>query len=708
VWFARATGLIKLWGLCVTAGVLLAAMLFPVFCGVGLASNRATDTVNETSGELAKADPQMVTTILDKDGGLIAYLYDQYRIPATSAQINNTMKVAIVAVEDKRFYEHHGVDWHGIVRAAAKAGVEDQATEGASTLTQQYVKNYLAYVVGDADQDAYAQATAHTVARKLREARIALELEQRESKDEILTGYLNVVPFGNKTYGVGAAARTYFNTTPDKLTVPQAALLAGLVNRPSALNPGKSPDEALQRRDMVLDRMRENGAFGDPDDPAARQMAEGYKKAPLGVASPISVPASDCVGVGEGVKDGFFCRYVEEYLARAGLPTDKLKRGGYTVRTTLDRHATDVAKQAAESQVPKTTKGIANVMSIVQPGTDKHRVRALVANRDYGNNARAGQTSYDLPAQMIPFGAGSIHKIFTSAAALEKGHRISDILPTPYQYTSSVFKGGGSGCPSAGHGERWYCLHNAGPNYPPQMTLQDALATSPNTGFVWLEEQVGVPAAVDMAVRLGMRSLATTPDPEVRNSHRTIAQANAEEPRPSFTLGPTPTNVLELSNVAATLMSGGVWCPPTPIEQVLDRNGRPVPLTEPGCQQVISTPIANSLANGLSKDDQSGGTSAAAAAAAGWNRPVMAKTGTTQDYKSAGFLGATPQLAGAVLAFTDGSSPRPICDTDPPSLCGEGNIYGGKVPARTWYQTMNTLLAGQPALPLPPLDPRYQ
>ncbi|WP_225978134.1 transglycosylase domain-containing protein [Gandjariella thermophila] len=689
-----------------TAGVLLAAMLFPVFGGVGLASNRATDTVNEMSGELAKADPPMVTTILDKDGGLVAYLYDQYRIPVSSAQISNTMKAAIVAVEDKRFYEHHGVDWHGIARAAAKAGVEDQATEGASTLTQQYVKNYLAYVVGDADQDAYAQATAHTVARKLREARIALQLEQRESKDEILTGYLNVVPFGNKTYGVAAAARTYFNTTPDKLTVPQAALLAGLVNRPSALNPGKSPEEALARRNMVIDRMRENGAFGNPADASARQIAEDYKKAPLGVVSPLSVPASDCVGIGEGAKDGFFCRYVEEYLAKAGLPTDQLKRGGYTIRTTLDRHATDVAKQAAESQVPKTTKGIANVMSIVEPGTDKHRVRALVANRDYGNNASAGQTSYDLPAQMIPFGAGSIHKIFTSAAALEQGHRISDILPTPYLYTSSVFKGGGSSCPSAGYGEHWYCLHNASPNYPPQMTLQDALATSPNSGFVWLEEKVGVPAAVDMAVRLGMRSLATTKDPE--RTGKTIADAVKSENRASFTLGPTPTNVLELSNVAATLMSGGVWCPPTPIEQVLDRNGKPVPIREQGCQQVLSTPIANSLVVGLSKDDQGPGTSAAAAAAAGWNRPVMAKTGTTQEYKSAGFLAATPQLAGAVLTFADGSAPRPICDTDPPSLCGEGNIYGGKVPARTWYQTMNTLLAGQPVLPLPPVDPRYQ
>jgi membrane peptidoglycan carboxypeptidase len=704
VGFARATGLIKLCGLCVTAGVLLAAMLFPVFGGVGLASNRAADTVNEMSGELAKADPPMVTTILDKDGGLVAYLYDQYRIPVTSAQISNTMKAAIVAVEDKRFYEHHGVDWHGIARAAAKAGVADQATEGASTLTQQYVKNYLAYVVGDADQDAYAQATAHTVARKLREARIALQLEQKESKDEILAGYLNVVPFGNKTYGVGAAARTYFNTTPDKLTVPQAALLAGMVNRPSALNPGKSPDEALARRNMVIDRMRENGAFGNPTDPATRQMAEDSKKTPLGVVSPLSVPAADCVGTGDGAKDGFFCRYVEEYLAKAGLSTEALKRGGYTIRTTLDRHATDVAKQAAEAQVPKTTKGIANVMSIVQPGTDKHRVRALVANRDYGNNAAAGQTSYDLPAEVIPFGAGSIHKIFTSAVALEQGHRISDILPTPYQYTSSVFKGGEDNCPSAGHGDHWYCLRNASSNYPPQMTLQDALATSPNTGFVWLEEKTGVPAVVDMAVRLGMRSLATTPDGSVKG--KTIAEAN--KGNGAFTLGPTPTNVLELSNVAATLMSGGVWCPPTPIEQVLDRNGKPVPLKEPGCQQVLSTPIANSLVVGLSKDDQGGGTSALAAAAAGWNRPVMAKTGTTEVSMSAGFLAATPQLAGAVLTYADGSSPRPICDTDPPSLCGAGNIYGGKVPARTWYQTMNTLLAGQPALPLPPVDPRYQ
>ncbi|MBY8851505.1 transglycosylase domain-containing protein, partial [Saccharothrix sp. MB29] len=225
-------------GLCLMAGVLLAALLFPVVGGLGLASNRAADTVDQTSAELTEAELPLVSTVLDMNGDAIAYLYDQYRIPVRSEDISDTMKAAIIAIEDKRFFDHAGVDWQGIARAAAKAGVDGETSQGASTLTQQYVKNYLAFVVGKGSDEAYEKATEATIGRKISEARIATQLEQQMTKDEILTAYLNVVPFGNGTYGVGAAARTYFDTSPDELTVPQAAMLAGLVNEPSRLNPG--------------------------------------------------------------------------------------------------------------------------------------------------------------------------------------------------------------------------------------------------------------------------------------------------------------------------------------------------------------------------------------------------------------------------------------------------------------------------------------
>jgi membrane peptidoglycan carboxypeptidase len=206
-----------------------------------------------------------------------------------------------------------------------------------------------------------------------------------------------------------------------------------------------------------------------------------------------------------------------------------------------------------------------------------------------------------------------------------------------------------------------------------------------------------------MAYRLGMRQSLMARDA----GGSTISEAVKKQRRGSYTLGPEPTSPLDLANVGATLMSGGKWCPPTPIDAVLDRNGTPVKLPEAPCEQVVPEGLANSLAVGLSKDDQPGGTAFAAAKDANWTRPILGKTGTTTANRSAGFIGATPQYSGAVLVWPDGARPAPICDTDPPQLCGNGNIFGGKVPARTWFTAMAPLHEGLPVRPLPPTEPRY-
>ncbi|WP_346158490.1 biosynthetic peptidoglycan transglycosylase, partial [Nonomuraea recticatena] len=289
---------LKLLGLCVLAGVLLAGALFPAVGALGVVSNQASDTVDSISSDLVTTDPPLITTITDRDGAPIAYLYDQYRVLVPPEDISPTMKAALVSVEDRRFYEHQGVDWKGTTRAALTNQFSGSVTQGASTLTQQYVKNYLAFVVGKGSDEAYEKATAATMARKLSEARIAMQLEQKMTKEEILTAYLNVVPFGNGTYGVGAAAQTYFNTTADKLTVPQAALLAGLANRPSALNPEAGADAAMERRNTVIDYMRNNGAFGE-DTARADQLTEEYKAAPIGVVEDLKLLPMGCVGAGD-------------------------------------------------------------------------------------------------------------------------------------------------------------------------------------------------------------------------------------------------------------------------------------------------------------------------------------------------------------------------------------------------------------------------
>ncbi|GJF03598.1 putative bifunctional membrane-associated penicillin-binding protein PonA2/glycosyl transferase [Pseudonocardia sp. D17] len=677
-------------GLCLLAGVVAAGMAFPFAAGVGLLSNDAGDGVNNSSTDLLDGALPLRTTILDSAGEPVAYLFDQNRQAVTADQISPAMKAAIVAIEDRRFYQHQGVDWQGTMRAVIANSASGDVVQGASTLTQQYVKNYMLYVEAKTDSERL-KATEQTPARKLKEARIALQMERSLSKEDILTRYLNIVFWGNGAYGIASAARTYFGTTADKLTVAQAALLAGMVRSTTAFDPVANPQAALDRRNLVITQMREQGMI---DDAQAREAVAS----PLGVVSPLNVQPNGCIGAGDA---GYFCKYVVEYLSEAGFPVDQLTRGGYTIRSTLDRGMLQKMKASLDAEVPPTQPNVANVMSLVQPGQDKHRVLAMGSSRTFGLDASKQQTSYGLPYQPVNLGAGSVYKIFTAATALEKGLGINYTLAVPPSgYASPIYiDGNGRPVPVA----------NAG-NYPDRMTLTDALATSPNTAFVKLEEFTGVPDVVDMSVRLGMKSLATTPfvDPNTRRrTDRSIAEVTKAQKLASFTLGVTPTSVLELANVGATLYSAGKWCPPTPIESVTDAAGRPVPVIEAPCEQAVEPELANTLVNALSKDDLIG-TAAGAARQVGWNRPMLGKTGTTQQHKSAAFVGAVPQLAGAVITFDNSNAPKPLCDgAGAPFACRSGNIFGGKTPAETWFGAVTPILEGQPVLPLPPTADRF-
>jgi membrane peptidoglycan carboxypeptidase len=682
----------KLLGLCVVAGVLVSGMVFPFALGLGVASNNAADQMASQSADLIGEQLPSATTVTDSTGTPIAYLYDQNRTPVPFEKISPAMKAAVIAIEDRRFYDHQGVDWPGTIRAMVANSASGDVVQGASTLTQQYVKNYQLYVAARTEADRL-KATEQTPARKLREVRMAMRLERTLTKDQILAGYLNIVFLGNNSYGVAAAAQTYFNTTPDKLTIPQAALLAGMVRSTSGYDPVSHPKAALDRRNVVIKAMEEQGMI----TPA---QADEATAAPLGVVEPLATRANGCLGAGDA---GYFCKYVVEYLTEAGFTAEQLHRAGYTIRTTLDPNALRQLKSAVDAIVPPAQPHVANAMSLVQPGSTKHRVLAMAANRTFGLRGDRGETSYGLPYQPVNLGAGSIYKIFTAATALEKGLGINYVMEVPPSgYASPIYRdGGGHPIPVA----------NAG-NYPSRLTMQQALAQSPNTAFVKLEEFTGVAPVVDMAVRMGMRSLATTAfvDPaNGRRTNRSIAEVTKDLGLASFTLGVTPTSILELSNVGATLASGGIWCPPSPVEQVTDAAGRPVPVTELPCERVLPEGLANTLLTALS-DDLVNGTAAASARSLNWTRPTAAKTGTTEWHQSAGFVGIVPQAAGAVITFDDSRSPRPLCDPggdNPPVACSSGNIFGGKAPARTFLTAMNGYLAGQPALPLPPPDRKY-
>ncbi|MFI9381139.1 transglycosylase domain-containing protein [Kutzneria sp. NPDC052558] len=694
-------GLVKLVGLCLLAGVLVAGMLFPTVGALGVVSNRASDTVDATSADLVTTDPPLMSVVEDRNGAPIAYLYQQYRVNTPADQIAPVMKAAIVAIEDRRFYQHSGVDWQGTFRALLTNQVNGGVTQGASTITQQYVKNYQVLVAGRGDKTAQEQAQAQTVARKLKEARVALQLEKKLSKDEILTRYLNLVTFLGQVDGVGTASQVFFNTTPDKLTLPQAALLAGVVNNPVSYDPWQHPKAATDRRNAVIDAMASTGKI-------TTDIAAAAKKTDLGIGPEPQLPASGCVGTAPEV--GFYCDYVQGYLQEAGFTPDQLKTGGYVIKTNLDPDISKIAKAQVEHNVPKTANGIANTMAIIKPGSQSHDVVALVANRDLGVDAAAGQTLTNLPADVSDnFGAGSIYKVFTAAAGMEKGQvGLNTIIPNPQ---STCFQ-----LPIRDQNTKCYPVKNDDAVNVDPISLHQALAISPNTSFTKVELDAGMPAVLDMASRLGMRKTmqtnqaGKTPDPSQQSELYNQPQSQSFLNSPSFTLGVSPLSPMELANAGATLASGGIWCPANPIASVVDHTGKPVPINAPACEQVVNKALADSLLNGM-KDDTTAGTSTQAARNAHWTRPIAAKTGTTDSSESVGFLGIMANYAASSLVFNDGSRPEPICGTLPirtsPSCGGNLGAFGGVIAAPPFFNAFNQILGNSPPLPVPNADPAY-
>jgi membrane peptidoglycan carboxypeptidase len=683
---------LKLAGCCLLASVVATALMFPFAGGLGLMSNRASEVVANGSAQLLEGQVPAVSTMVDAKGNVIAWLYSQRRFEVPTDKIANTMKLAIVSIEDKRFTEHNGVDWKGTLTGLAGYARGDVDTRGGSTIEQQYIKNYQLLVTAQTDAEKRA-AIETTPARKLREIRMALTLDKTFTKPEILTRYLNLVSFGNNSFGVQDAAQTYFGINASDLDWQQAALLAGMVQSTSALNPYVNPEGALARRNLVLDTMIDNL----PDQADALRAA---KAQPLGILPQPNELPRGCIAAGDRA---FFCDYVQEFLSRAGISKEQLSRGGYLIRTTLDPDVQIPVKAAIDKFASPTLPGISSVMSVIAPGKNSHHVMAMASNRKYGLDTDAGETMRPQPFSLVGDGAGSIFKLFTTAAALDMGMGINATLDAPPRFQVKGFgSGGAKGCPK----ENW-CVINAG-NYRGAMNVTDALATSPNTAFAKLITQIGVTRTVDMAIKLGLRSYANPGTARDYNpdSNESLADFVKRQNIGSFTLGPIEVNALELSNVVATLASGGVWCPPSPIDKLVDRNGNEVAVTTETCDQVVPEGLANTLANAMSKDALGGGTAAGSAGAAGWDLPVSGKTGTTEAHRSSGFVGFTSHYAAANYIYDDSPNPTDLCSS-PLRHCGDGDLYGGNEPAHTWFTAMKPIATSFGDIKLPPTDPRY-
>src|SRR6201998_1201499 len=688
-----ALTLLRLAGCCLLASVVATALMFPFAGGVGLMSNRASEVVANGSAQLLEGQVPAVSTMVDAKGNVIAWLYSQRRFEVPTDKIANTMKLAIVSIEDKRFADHNGVDWKGTLTGLAGYARGDVDTRGGSTIEQQYIKNYQLLVTAQTDAEKRAAVETTPAARKLREIRMALTLDKTFTKPEILTRYLNLVSFGNNSFGVQDAAQTYFGINASDLNWQQAALLAGRVQSTSTLNPYTNPDGALARRNLVLDTMIEN----IPQEADALRAA---KAQPLGILpQPKELPRG-CIAAGDRA---FFCDYVQEYLSRAGISKEQVARGGYLIRTTLNPDVQIPVKAAIDKFASPTLSGISSVMSVIEPGKTSHHVMAMASNRTYGLNLAAGETMRPQPFSLVGDGAGAVHKIFTTAAALDRGMGINATLEVPGRFQAKgMGSGGAKGCPK----DTW-CVINAG-NYRGSMDVTDALATSPNTAFAKLIQQVGVTRTMDMAIKLGLRSYADPGTARDYNpdSNESLADFVKRQNIGSFTLGPIEVNALELSNVAATLASGGTWCPASPIDKLIDRNGNQVAVTTETCDQVVPEGLANTMANAMSKDAVGSGTAAGSAAGAGWNLPVSGKTGTPEAHRSSGFVGFTSHYAAANYIFDDSTTPTDLCSS-PLRHCGSGDLYGGNEPARTWFTAMKPIANNFGDVKLPPTDPRY-
>src|SRR4051794_12446629 len=561
---------------------------------------------------------------------------------------------AIVAIEDARFYDHGAVDPRGVVRAAVN-NLTGGGTQGASTLTQQYVKNLLVeQALASGDKGAIQAATAPTLSRKIREVRLALGLEQQLTKDQILAGYLNIVYFGQRSYGIEAAAQRYFGVHATRLTLPQAALLAGMVQEPVNDDPVTHPAAAKERRNVVLKAMLDEKMISAAQYRAATRAPIKVTGKPL---------ANGCAGAGG---NGFFCEAVvrsiqtdPQFAALGATPADRLtaiSRGGLVIRTTLDRPTQAGAVEAVSKRVPvRDSGGLAAAAVTVEPGTGK--VLAMAQNRIYSISGGRGRTSVNYATDASLGGAtgfqtGSSFKPFTLATWLAHGHTLDDVVDaTPRAYPFDEF----SSCGDRLRGTQPYSPANSEGSETGQMSVLRATADSVNTAYVSMESQLDLCDVTGTAERLGVH--LASPQQECSSSE--AATTKLPTCQPSLTLGVATISPLTMAAAYAGFASGGTYCPPVLVTAIDRRStdGSPgttaVPVPAATCSRALSADVASGVNKALGHV-LTDGTAAAVGPLS--DSPSAGKTGTTDGPYDTWFVGYTAQRSTAVWVGDPGSS----------------------------------------------------
>ncbi|MBC9725096.1 transglycosylase domain-containing protein [Streptomyces sp. TRM68367] len=663
----------KFLGVSVLAGAVLAGIALPAVGALGLAAKGSVESFDELPATLKTPPLSQRTTILDADGGQIATVYSRDRTVVGLKDISPYMQRAIVAIEDARFYQHGAVDLKGVLRALNRNAQSGGVQEGASTLTQQYVKNVFVEEAGD-DPTKVAQATQQTIGRKIRELKYAIQVEEELGKKKILENYLNITFFGQQAYGVEAAAQRYFSKSAKDLTLPESALLAGIVQSPSRYDPVNDEAEATKRRNVVLQRMADLGDVSQAE-------ADEAKKAPLGLK--VSQPRNGCITAVEGA--GFFCDYVREvFLNDPVFGKTKEKRakiwnqGGLTVRTTLDPKAQESVQASVRDHVKKSDD-VATAASIVEPGTGK--ILAMGQSRPYGFGKNETQINLSVDRRMgggVGYQPGSTFKPIVAAAAIEDGMPATKSYPSPYEmaYPSPV---------STCDGKRWVNdrnnpakVANENKSEVGPYSMKEATAKSVNTYYVQLISDIGICPVTTMAQKMGVERADGDKMPQV----------------PSIALGTQEMSPLTMANAYATFASRGMYCTPVAIESISQRVGdrtKSLPVPKSTCSRAMSETTAdtvNTLLRGVVED----GTGKEAGLG---SRPSAGKTGTTDERYAAWFVGYTPNMSGAVWVG-DPAHKRKMTDITIGGVWHD-KVFGGQVPGPIWRDMMTGALDGKPA-----------
>ncbi|WP_165962933.1 penicillin-binding protein [Occultella glacieicola] len=664
-------------------GVLSAGFMMPFVTAVGATTEASTRLFDELPTELGSEDLSEQTVMNSSDGTRLATFFLENRIVVPLSEISPYVAAAVVAVEDRRFYDHGGVDPEGLMRAAFQ-NITGQSNQGGSTLTQQYVKNVLIEAGRNAnDPEAIEAATETTLGRKLREAKLAIALEQVRTKDEILEGYLNIAQFGPSQYGVEAASQYFFSISAAELSLGQSAMLARITQSPAKWNPVTNPENALSGRNTVLALMLSQGVITQEEhDVAAAQPIEDMLN--------VSTTPVGCSAAGTAA---YFCDYVKSEILNNPIFGETqaeryqlLVRGGLTINTTIDLEMQAEAYAALVDAIPvDDPSGVSTATSTVEPGTG--HIMAMAQNTLYGKPtegaARTTEVNFNADSRYggsSGFQTGSTFKAFVLTQWLIDGHSLND----------SVDGSQGQSFPR----RSWdTCLpeYISSDPYEPKnlegigtgrMSVLAATEQSVNTAFVNLANQMNLCDLANTAQAMGVHHATLAPGSTFDNGYELSVI-------PSMALGTNELAPLTMAAAFATYAAGGVYCEPIAILSIQNSNGEDLPVPPQTCSQALEPHIANAMNYALGQvvADGTGRPSRL-------DRPSAGKTGTANDDTAAWFVGYVPQLASAVwVGFSEGTEPMQRI-----TINGRYHrwVYGGAMAAPIWQDYMSQAVEGLP------------